>query len=104
MQTQFFNGFYGLQTRVPGFDCQFGGRPVQYSAVVSHLSEAGSRVVEYKLRCGWRLDGSWKLVKTTQHELYEHMTLCKLHKNCYCPFSFMFNVHCSKMSPAKPAL
>ena len=50
-------GFDGLQTRVPGFDyvSPAGGR---YSTVSGHLSEADSRVVDYKLRGGRRLNGS----------------------------------------------
>jgi len=51
-------GFDVLQTRVPGFDyvSPAGGR---YSTVSGHLSEADSRVVDYKLRGGRRLNGSW---------------------------------------------
>jgi len=47
---------------------------------LSVLSEADSRAVDCQLRN-----------KLKQHELYEHMTPCTLHKNCNCPFSFMPN-------------
>ena len=48
-----------FQTRVYGFDYVSPARG-QYNTVSGHLSEADSRVVNYKLRGGRWLDGSWK--------------------------------------------